>query len=190
MWRILKVTLAYSFLRGQLPSTSPPVPSNVASHLFAALSILAYRRPSDFAFAEAIEDIASTVRAGRVGVHLTVSRLEARRKRKTTATPASSTSEGGSNNDTAEAVVAAAAAATAAEALAEREGVALCMSNGLAKGRLTARRLREVLESGGRPPISEHDVYLCGPPAFITSLRQQLAEQGVPRSRVFFEQWW
>lgn len=148
----------------------------------------ACRRPSDFAFAESIEDMASTVRAGRVGVHLTVTRVDTRRNRKTKASPASSPA--GEGHGAAEAVVAAAATAAAAEALTEREGVALGMSKGLAKGRLTARRLREVLESGGRPPISEHDVYLCGPPAFITSLRQQLADQGVPRSQILFEQWW
>jgi ferredoxin-NADP reductase len=148
----------------------------------------ACRRPSDFAFAETIEEIASTVRPGRVGVHLTVTRLDTRRKRKTTATPASPPAE--EADGAAQAAAAAAATAAAAEALAEREGVALDMSKGLGKGRLTARRLREVLESGGRPPISEHDVYLCGPPAFITSLRQQLTDQGVPRSRIFFEQWW
>jgi ferredoxin-NADP reductase len=52
-------------------------------------------------------------------------------------------------------------------------------------GRIDARRLAELV--GGREEIRGRTLFICGPPALMRSLFDQLVELGLPPRRIFFE---
>jgi ferredoxin-NADP reductase len=50
------------------------------------------------------------------------------------------------------------------------------------QGRVDHERLARLV-----PDAAERDVYLCGPPVMMKSVRAALVKLGVPRSHVYFE---
>lgn len=55
-------------------------------------------------------------------------------------------------------------------------------TNGFRSGRITKEALQELA-----PDYLERDVYLCGPPKMMETVRKQLHELGLPKSQIHFE---